>query len=154
MMIKRGADINHKDTEGISPLMIIASQGNAPMLVQALNEGAIVNDKDRYGCTALMRAVREGYASTARILVERMADVNATDSQGTTAIMIACSGGYLDIARMLVSMGKNVDLSLQDSHRRTALDHLHNTEEKKKFLEVVHARGGGQYTVRTYERFT
>lgn len=56
-LIFLGADVNARNTYGITPLMLAASRNRNPAVIETLiNAGADVNAKDQGGRTALMWA--------------------------------------------------------------------------------------------------
>jgi ankyrin repeat protein len=52
-LIERGANVNAKDEEGATPLMIAAGMGRVEMVKLLLSKGADVNARDNSGVTAL-----------------------------------------------------------------------------------------------------
>ena len=56
MRLKDGADINFRDTYGLTPLIEAAATGSPANTERLIELGADVNATDCCGCTALMRA--------------------------------------------------------------------------------------------------
>ena len=92
-LIKSGADIDAKDDEGQTALMIAVEQNVPQKTLRALIEaGANINAKDKYGKTALMKvALPNKNLKFLRVLIESGADVNAKDNEGRTALILTCS---------------------------------------------------------------
>ncbi|MEO6927429.1 MAG: ankyrin repeat domain-containing protein [Rhodanobacter sp.] len=113
-LLKHGADINHADREGKSPLLLLlgaqlppGSDGDAthlgaliPVLLEA---GAKVEHADQRGVTALHACAMHAMLAPARILMSRGADRQATDAFGRTAADVARQLGFVDIAHELGS---------------------------------------------------
>jgi hypothetical protein len=57
-LIEAGADVNAKDDEGLTPLMIAAHYSTPEMVTLLIDAGADVNAKDDDGQTPLMYADR------------------------------------------------------------------------------------------------
>lgn len=72
-----GVDINGKDREGWSALMVAAYCGHRDLVKFLLNAGAAIDDRDSYGYTALMHAVYRGHKDSVALLLERGADIHA-----------------------------------------------------------------------------
>jgi uncharacterized protein len=95
--LARGTDVNARDENGITPLMVAAkgsrpdlsdpSATDHPEVVQCLVEhGAEVNAATDTGFAALLWAARYGHAKVVRVLLDKGANVNARDQDGLTAL--------------------------------------------------------------------
>lgn len=108
-LIKDGADVNARNREGITPLMVAAGRGNVNIIAILLNNGADVNaglDAEGYkGLTALMVAVFDGHEEAVRVLIEKGADVNAKYEGRWSALTIATAADRHAIANLLVKNG-------------------------------------------------
>ena len=86
-----GAEVNAADQSGLTPLMLVVSDGGradakASVLLQA---GADPNLSDRSGRTALHWAVGAGQVKLARRLLAAGAEVNAFDEDGFSPLLYA-----------------------------------------------------------------
>src|SRR5947208_15070131 len=77
--LAKGADVNAKDSHGVTPLMCSAVVGSADEMKLLIDAGADVNAKNTFGATALLWAA--GDISKVRLLVDKGADVNAATKQ-------------------------------------------------------------------------
>ena len=68
LLLDAGAPVNVATTEGETPLMKAADEGNAATLQLLISAGADVNTVDDEGETALDKAQDEGNRSAARVL--------------------------------------------------------------------------------------
>ena len=110
VLISEGADVNARDTDGLTPLMIAAKFSSTPEIVQLLLEkGAEVNATSTDGWTPLMSAAR--YSSTPEIvqlLIEKGAELEARSTAGSTPLMVAArntNGKSAEIKQLLIDAG-------------------------------------------------
>jgi uncharacterized protein len=113
-----GADVNSKNNDGYTPLMIACSQIPADNeIVQLLiANGADVNSQTSYGLTALKIAAhrkrgielgRYGVKDTIteKLLLDNGADPNIKDYKGHTALMEALDAKNEELVKLLLSRG-------------------------------------------------
>jgi ankyrin repeat protein len=104
-LIKEGIDVNVKDKEGSSALLIATEKRDYNMVKLLLEKGADVNARDIDGYTALMYVAYNGNLEIAKLLLEHGADVNARDKDKWTALMIAGIQKKADIVELLRKHG-------------------------------------------------
>ena len=111
MLLRAGAKATVRTREGVTPLQLAATNGNARMIDRLIKAGAPVNDAlTPAGDTAVMLAARTGKTDALHVLIESGADVNAHEMWGgTTALMWAVSERHADAATLLVSAGADVN---------------------------------------------
>jgi len=118
LLVQKGADINAKSNNGITPLMRAASSyveyggSNLEMVNFLVQNGANINDKDEDGTTPLMRAIRFGsqFAThdgldVIQFLVESGANVNDKNKSGETPLSLAKQRGNAEIVNLLIQHG-------------------------------------------------
>jgi len=146
ILVKNGADINRKNANGYTPLMIAARSRqfeNVQALIKYRNINLDVKGKD--GKTAIMLAI-EGLSGDKKIvtaLVNRGANVNnkyqSGDWRGMTALHFAISNGNSDMADILLK-SKSIDLNSKTKDGFTALA-LAIAAENVNMLSALLKRG-------------
>ena len=118
VLIDAGADIEKKDSQGRTPLLLACEEGYAvKMLVQA---GAELRVTDTNGDTCLIAASSEGHTETVRYLVGLgQVDVDQVGRFGMTALHKAVSVKHADVVQVLIDAG--ADIEKKDSRGRTPL---------------------------------
>ena len=79
---KGKVDINAKNKDGETALMLASSEGHLEMVKLLVENGANYTN-------ALRLASREGHLEVVKYLIEKGADVNAKDNEGKTALDLA-----------------------------------------------------------------
>ncbi|GAB4354567.1 MAG: VIT domain-containing protein [Candidatus Abyssubacteria bacterium] len=104
-LIATGVDVNEKDKDGRTALMLAALQGHTKIARALLDNGADVNAQDDEGYTALMHAAQAGHAAIVKMLLEKGADLNLKGKDGKTALVLALENGKTEVVRLLRSAG-------------------------------------------------
>ena len=98
-----GTDVNARDSESNTPLMVTRDPAIARRLIEA---GADVNARNRQASTPLIEAAKHGSAEVARLLIEHGADLEARDNEANrTALEWALEAEQAEVARALREAG-------------------------------------------------
>ena len=89
LFIKAGMDINSRDKDGSTALMIVSEKGDLEMAQLLIQNGADVDAKNIDGYTALMYVAYKGNLQIAELLIKNRADINVRDKDGWTALRYA-----------------------------------------------------------------
>jgi ankyrin repeat protein len=111
-----GADVNSRDSFGVTPLMLAArgrqpditnpAATDRPEVVELLiKHGAQPNATTATGFVALFWAARYGHYKVAKVLVDAGADVNARDRDGQTALKWANTNHQSKVTALLRAAG-------------------------------------------------
>jgi ankyrin repeat protein len=80
------ADINLRDLNRNTPLMLAAANGHKDSVEFLLKKGANVNDKNDEGNTPLILAVANGHKNPVESLLKKGANVNDKNNEGNSAV--------------------------------------------------------------------
>jgi ankyrin repeat protein len=133
-LLNNGADVNARDDNGDTALILATSEmnweelhwliqhgGDFNAFVKVTNEmrrrvvhlllehGADVNARGNNGNTALIQASIYGHAEAVLLLLERGAHVNALNNTGQTPLIAASEFGHTDVVRLLLELGADVN---------------------------------------------
>ena len=103
LLIKSGADVNMKDEDGYTALMLTHSTQTAQLLIDA---GADLEACSDTGATALIMASEQGDIDKVRLLIDAGADIDAGDDDGENALIQAYNA---EIAKLLIEAGADVN---------------------------------------------
>ena len=127
LFLNCGVDINTRDEQGWTPLMISTFNGREEVAILLIRHGADVNAKDAAGYGPLHWAAFNGYSEVVKLLVEKRAFVNAVSKHGLTPLLQAATRGHLVTAGQLIAGGANVNLASNDGwtplHKAAANGH-------------------------------
>ena len=112
-ILAAGVDVNSRDSEGATLLMLAAHAGNLPMVRALIEAGADVNASDERGWTPLMKAaynaeLDRGFADVAQALIDAGANVEAPISYGIRPLMLAAGYGETAVVETLLKAGADV----------------------------------------------
>ena len=104
-LIQRGANANYgADRGALTPLMLAALNGPAPMVALLVRSGADVNAQAS-GSTALTEATRKGDPAVLKVLLDAGADPDVPMLDGSPPACYAKTHGYRQAAELLVAAG-------------------------------------------------
>jgi ankyrin repeat protein len=93
-LIDQGADVNAKNKEGETALMVASLEGRLDVAKLLVEKGADVNAKDSVGANALHYAAMGGSLDVIKYLVMKGADAQAKTEYGDTAAAISEMKGH------------------------------------------------------------
>jgi ankyrin repeat protein len=144
-LVQRGADINEKDGNGKTMVMLALHRDHPEVAAWLIERGVSVDEKDKDGNTALMRAT--GHVEIARLVFDKGAKVDEADNYGVTALMFGAQLGAEEYMRLLIERGADIDrksnngATVHDFARghRGAAQLLQKAAEEKAKEKKVHA---------------
>jgi len=89
MLLDQGAEINARNKEGETTLMVAALEGRTDMVRFLIEKGADLNARDGVGATPLLYAALGGSVEAIKLLIDKGADPNAKTTDGQTALSIS-----------------------------------------------------------------
>jgi len=106
LLVDAGADVNAKNADGQTPVMIACERGSTDIVKYFVSKGADVKPAGgAFQATGLHAAAAKGYGDLAAFLVGAGAPVNAKDADGRTPLYYATRYGHTEAAKMLKAKG-------------------------------------------------
>ena len=137
MLIKKGFDIDKKNKEGFTPLIIAAGLGNEKIVKVLLDAGADVNLlEDKMGTSALHKASQSGNVEIAKLLLSHGAFINLqAPTNGHTPLIDAIWHEKPELVTYLLEQMANPDIIASDGF--TALNIVGRTNNSKLFESIL-----------------
>ncbi len=112
-LLAEGADVNSRDSEGATLLMLASHAGNLAMVLALIGAGAQVNACDERGWTPLMKAaynadLDRGFADVVQALIDAGANVEMPIGYGIRPLMLAAGYGETAVVETLLNAGADV----------------------------------------------
>ncbi|MES1908751.1 MAG: hypothetical protein MHM6MM_001625 [Cercozoa sp. M6MM] len=109
LLIEAGANVDHQNVKGVTPLIAAAMRGNTANIDTLIEHGASIHAESHKGDTALSLCVWKNHAEAAQVLVERGANVKHVDSFGDTVLLDAAKHGNTALLDLLLRYGCEID---------------------------------------------
>ena len=106
--IKSGANVNARNSHGVTPLHRAAGYGQPTVIKLFINAGAFVNKPDSFGFTPLHRASSANLKNL-KVLIDAGALVNVRSEIGPTPLHEAAEDGGPDHVKTLIDAGAEVN---------------------------------------------
>ena len=113
------ADVNAKDVNGMTPLMLASRHGHVEAAQKLIFSGAEVNYTTPRS-SALKVAAMKGSAEMIKVLCAAGAEVNTLDDLGKSAVWYAAASGHVDALTALIRMDE-ADINQPDNRKYTPL---------------------------------
>ncbi|XP_030054760.1 kinase D-interacting substrate of 220 kDa [Microcaecilia unicolor] len=110
-LLEKCKDVDERNENGQTPLMLAAEQGNLEIVQELLSKGANCNLDDVDNWTALISAAKEGHVDIVKELLNNNANLEHRDMGGWTALMWASYKGSTDVAELLLAKGANPNIT-------------------------------------------
>jgi ankyrin repeat protein len=112
-MLAAGADVNSRDDEEGTLLMLAAHEGDMPMVKALIESGADVNACDELGWGPLAKAVYNpemncGFVEVVETLINAGANIEAAVGYGVRPLMLAAGYGETEVVEALLKAGADV----------------------------------------------
>ncbi len=102
-LLQEGADINVRDAQGRTPVMIATYQHNTEMVRELLQAGADINIRDNNKENPLLHAGAQGWLDILTLAIEAHADTRLTNRFGGISIIPASERGHVEVVRELLT---------------------------------------------------
>ena len=160
VLIGNGADVNLRDKNGSTPLLVVTKRLCRPTAKQPLNTGGGQKDEsnnsdcddgdvlsmvrllvtigakknlsDKKGFTPLHVCAKRGHVGGMQLLLKHGADVNCRTLSGDTPLGLAALAGFLDVVNELLIRDYGADINQANDLGRTPL-HLAIVDPKGDF---------------------
>ncbi|KAM5163478.1 kinase D-interacting substrate of 220 kDa isoform 1-T2 [Mantella aurantiaca] len=110
-LLEKCKDMDERNENGQTALMIAAEQGNLEMVQELLSKGANCNLEDVDNWTAIVSAAKEGQLEIVRELLDSNANLEHRDMGGWTSLMWASYKGHSAVVELLLSKGANPNIT-------------------------------------------
>lgn len=108
LLVKHGADVNHKTDTDSTPLRAACFDGRLDIVQYLVNHKADVNLPNAYNNTCLMISSYKGHMDVVEYLLQNGAQPNDQANCKATALHYASECGHLEICEMLLNFGGDV----------------------------------------------
>ncbi len=140
-LLASGADINAKDSSGLTPLFYAVSLGDEGVAELLLAHNADIDARDNLGGTALHSVAMTGTRRMVEFLLANKADVNAKDDFGRTPLHYAAEYGKAETVRELLA--HNADVNHKDNNGVTPFA-MAEAQRQKAIVALLRQNGGAQ----------
>ncbi|KAJ9299066.1 hypothetical protein DTO271G3_3308 [Paecilomyces variotii] len=135
LLIERGCNVDAKEDDGWTALMLASQEGHLPLLNLLIEKSANVNAEEKDGATSLWIASQQGHTAIVRRLLELEAKQLPTRSAQRRPIHQAAQNGHLSVLQMLLKAAPE-DINAEDKNGATPLL-LAAQENQPRYLAIM-----------------
>jgi ankyrin repeat protein len=111
LLVERGADVNLRNEDGNTALIIAAEYGRYDCVKYLIDHGANVNIRNFAGDSALIYAAKNGHYECLKKLFNQSTDVDISGDLATS-LLYAAKYNYFSCVRYLVNCGAAANITL------------------------------------------
>jgi len=135
LLIEKGVDVNVKNSEGITPLILATQKYDIELIKLFIENGADVNVRSNDGVVPLILVIKKRDIKLIELFLEKGADVNELDKERKRAIHYVIENGSNEkLIKLLIEKG--ADLNVQDKKGMTPLM-LAAQKYNVHYLEII-----------------
>lgn len=108
MLLRSGVDVDTRDEENNTALIMGAGNGCADVVRLLADNGADLEARNQCRNTALGAACDNGKADVVKLLLDLGANLKSKNSEGLTPLALACRGGHLHVVKLCLDAGADV----------------------------------------------
>ncbi len=120
-LLENGSDINERDNDGYSPLILAACGGNIELVKFFLDHGASLQERNENGDTALLLAAYCGHVDLVAWLLQNGSSLDERNKTGMGLLVSAANGGHIEVVRLILELTHNATIEDTDDGGYTAL---------------------------------
>ncbi|KAJ7082852.1 ankyrin repeat-containing domain protein [Mycena belliarum] len=145
-LVGAGADVNRKNSKGISPLHYAASKSRIEIGKLLISRGADINAKDKANQVPLHRAATTGSLGFIRLLLESSVLPNKTrlnnaDRIGNTPLHLAMDSAHAEAAVALINAGADRSKLNLDGEAPEDVEGVGGSEQRRAKQYVIELCG-------------
>lgn len=133
-LLRRGATVNTKNFEHLSPLNAACMNGHLEMVALLLRYNANLHLKTKKHKTNLHLATLSGNSILSEYLIKQGIAINDKDYKGRTALHIAAKNDLDNMIKVLIKHGANINARDRNGHTPLYLALMNNNESGARLL--------------------
>ncbi len=116
-LLKRGANIEARDKDGNTPLILAAEHGWDSIVQDLIDAGADIHTKNNINHSALIRATLGSHSEAAcLLLIKSKIDINHKDNSNRNALFGAALSGKTKVVQELILAGADISTVSNDGY--------------------------------------
>lgn len=136
-------DINAKNQDGDTALLLSASNGKHDCVNWLLQQGADTDIRGKNDNTALLLSAAKGHTSCVKYLLEQGADTNISRKDGKSALILSSQNKYITCVELLLKHGAYPNIRDNDGHTAfyyLITDSYVKHDKERKIMTLLEAR--------------
>lgn len=138
-LLKHGANPNHQNKDGMTPLMYACMNWNVEIVKMLLEHGADIHQTNKRKLPliffAIMKDDENANLEIIKMLVGKGIDINQQERDERTILMTASARGHLDLWKWLLEHGANVNIKNNKGKTALMFAQENNQDDMIKLLQ-------------------